>query len=149
MKNLGLLCCCLLWSIGIISQSADLSLDLSVDKNLANEGNTVAFTIVVTNDGPDLATGVQVMDRLPSGYDFEAANTAAGNYNETNGIWNIGPLGNGAIAILTITAAVRLSGDHTNLAEVIASNLLDYDSVPNNGVDTDGDGRSATRALVI
>ena len=140
MKKLGHFLCCLLWSIGVISQSADLSLDLSVDDNLVDIGQTVTFTIIVTNDGPDMATGVQVMDRLPSGYDFEGANTAPGNYNEISGVWNIGTLGAGTIAILTITAAVKPSGDHTNLAEVMASNLLDYDSVPNNGVDTDGDG---------
>lgn len=138
----------LLFVIGLIgqltswAQSADLSLELSVDDNFVEIGQTVTFTIVVTNDGPSVARGVLVMDKLPSGYQFVSANSAMGSYNHVSGIWTIGHLGVGVNAVLTIAAKVESATDLTNFAEVMASNLRDYDSVPNNGVDTDGDGNA-------
>ncbi|MGB5668149.1 MAG: DUF11 domain-containing protein, partial [Maribacter sp.] len=140
MKKLGLLLCCLLWSIGVISQSADLSLDLSVDDNLVDIGQTVTFTIRLINNGPDTTLGVKALSRLPSGYDFVSYDTNNGSYDAVSGVWDIDGIGFGINAILKITATAKNSGDHTFLAEVYASGLLDYDSVPNNGVDTDGDG---------
>ena len=132
----------MLWAFPMASQYADLSLVLSVDDNLVDIGQTVTFTIVVTNDGPSMARGVLVMDKLPSGYQFVSADPAMGTYNHVSGIWTIGNLGNGVSAVLTISAMVENATDLNNLAEVIASNLRDYDSVPNNGVDTDGDGNA-------
>ena len=131
---------CLFWQSLLFPQSADLSLEMDVDNRSVAVGATVTFNIAVTNDGPNAAAGVQVLSLLSSGYDFVGSNTAFGTYNEVSSIWNIGGLASGATALLTVTATVKNSGDYTNLAEVMASALLDYDSVPNNGVDTDGDG---------
>jgi uncharacterized repeat protein (TIGR01451 family) len=141
MKKLGLLICCLLWSIGINSQSADLSLELTVDDNFVDIGQTVTFTVEVTNNGPSMARGVLVMDKLPAGYRFVSADPGLGTtYNYASGVWTIGSLGNGVSTVLSINAEVITTLNLTNLAEVMKSDLLDHDSVPNNGVDTDGDG---------
>ena len=131
---IGLLC-----TFSVYSQS-DLSLEKMVDNQIVRIGETVTFTIEVTNNGPEANSGVQVRDRLPSGYDFISARTTAGVYDQTNGLWNIGRLGNGNTVFLTLLAKVKATGDYMNLAEVIASDLIDFDSPPNNGVDTDGDG---------
>lgn len=140
MKNISFFFCGLFWVIGVFSQSSDLSLDKTVNNQFVNAGDTVTFTIEVSNNGPGPATGVRVMDRLPSGYEFVSARTTAGNYEQSSGIWNIGRLGNGISVALTLIAKVQVSGNHLNTAEIIASNMLDADSVPNNGVDTDKDG---------
>ena len=140
MKNLSFFFCSLFLTIGVFSQSSDLSLDMSVDDMYVEIGATVAFTIEVTNHGPQGNSGVQVRDRLPSGYDFVSARTTAGIYDQTSGVWIIGRIGNGNTVALTLLAKVKATGDYMNLAEVIASDLIDLDSPPNNGVDTDGDG---------
>ena len=119
---------------------ADLSLEMSVDPSQAAVGQTVVFTIVLTNDGPDQATGITVLDRLPSGFEYIEANTTLGVYAPASGIWTIGGISPSGSAQLTLQAEVKGGGNHTNLAEVTASDLLDYDSTPGNGVDTDGDG---------
>ena len=48
--------------------SADLSLIVTVDNEVANVGDTRNFTITVFNDGPDNATGVGDRNYVPSGF---------------------------------------------------------------------------------
>ena len=76
---------------------ADLRLDKSVDNTSPNVGDNVVFTITVTNDGPSDATGVTVLDQLPSGYTY-VSDDGAGAYNSGTGVWTIGSLANGATA---------------------------------------------------
>ncbi|MCP4975067.1 MAG: DUF11 domain-containing protein [Maribacter sp.] len=130
----------LLLASPLASQSADLGLELDVDNNLVEIGQTVTFKVRVINNGPDTTLGVKVLYQLPSGYNLVSNNATQGTYDAINGIWDIGGMGYGINVILKVTATVKNSGDYTNLAEVFESDLLDYDSVPNNGVDTDGDG---------
>ena len=124
----------------LFSQSADLQLEMSVDNQLAAIDQTVVFTIVLFNNGPDQATGITVQDRLPSGFELEHHTTSMGVFAPAAGIWTIGGIDPGDSARLTLHAKVIGAGDNTNTAEVVASGLLDYDSTPGNGVDTDGDG---------
>ncbi len=46
-------------------QQADLQVIKTVDKLTPNVGETVTYTITVTNNGPDSATSVTVFDMLP------------------------------------------------------------------------------------
>jgi uncharacterized repeat protein (TIGR01451 family)/gliding motility-associated-like protein len=94
--------------------------------------SNVDFTITLTNNGPSDATGVQVADQLPNGYNFVSVSESTGTYDESSGIWNVGTVTNGASESLIITAYVNPLGDWLNVAEVIAVNELDLDSTPNN-----------------
>ena len=122
------------------AQLIDLELDKSVDNPTPNVGDAVTFTIVVSNQGANTATGVVVTDQLPGGYTFTGFSTSQGTYSSIAGIWAVGILPAGSSATLTITAIVNASGDYVNLAEVTSADQDDVDSTPNNGVDTDGDG---------
>ncbi|WP_211356804.1 DUF7507 domain-containing protein [Phaeodactylibacter luteus] len=125
--------------------SPEAIIDLELDKNINNQfplvGEVVAFTIDLSNQGPSVATGVAVTDKLPNGYLFTEAQPSQGTYNPSNGRWNVGTLPANGTATLTLYAEVRMTGDYTNLAEVTAANEQDIDSAPGNGVDTDGDGQ--------
>ncbi|KAF2326440.1 PKD domain-containing protein [Flavobacterium ginsenosidimutans] len=120
---------------------ADLSLTKSIiGGNLSPIfGATVTFEITVKNSGPQTATGVQVKDMLPSGYEYVVYSSTAGQYYNTTGIWEIGNISNGASETLLIGARVNTTGVYQNIAEVYASNELDPDSTPNNGVTTEDD----------
>ena len=96
----------------------DLSVTTAVDNASPLAGSTVVFTVEVTNLGPDDATGVEVTDKLPSGYTFVSAETSAGSYDEVSGIWTLGGLANGATGVLRITATVNAEGEYLNSAEV-------------------------------
>jgi uncharacterized repeat protein (TIGR01451 family) len=118
--------------------SADLRLDMTIDDTSPDFSQTVTFTLVLTNDGPDSAPGVAVTDQLPSGLTFISANPTA-DYNSTTGIWSVGDLANGASETLTIVARVTSTAPITNSAQVTASGVADPDSTPGDGQGDDFD----------
>lgn len=113
---------------------ADLAVAKSVSPASVRKGDQVAYTIVVTNHGPDGATGVIVRDQLPSGVTY--LSSSGGTYNSTTGAWTVGGLASGSSSTLTIKARVGQTGSITNTAEVAASNQRDPD--PNNDEATAG-----------
>ncbi|PKB18980.1 gliding motility-associated C-terminal domain-containing protein [Flavobacterium sp. 5] len=114
---------------------ADLSLTKTVVGGNTSPlvGSPITFQIIVTNDGPQSPTGIQVKDLLPTGYTYVGSAPSTGTYNPATGIWNIGPLANGTSTTITINATVKTTGIYTNVAEITASSLPDLDSTPNNG----------------
>ncbi|MCB9296621.1 MAG: DUF11 domain-containing protein [Lewinellaceae bacterium] len=118
----------------------DLELEKTVDNATPVVGSNVTFTVTLSNQGPNTATGVAVRDQLPSGYTYVSHTTTDGTYNSGTGAWTVGTLAAGGSATLAITATVNAAGNYMNLAQVTAANQQDVDSTPNNGVDTDGDG---------
>ena len=104
--------------------SADLVLTKTVDKTKPVVKDTVTFTLIVNNHGPDTAVDVTVNDKLPAGLTYVSSSANYGTYNPNTGIWTIGNLPNGETAILTIKAVVEKSGQITNQAKVSA---LTYD----------------------
>jgi len=95
-------------SATITVQSADLTVAKSVDDPTPNEGDTIRYTIVVTNGGPHAATTVVLTDALPSGVSYNTSSTTQGPYNSSTGRWDVGSLSNGGSATLTIDATVDL-----------------------------------------
>ncbi len=116
--------------------TVDLSLTKTIDPANARIGDTVTFTVTVSN-APDFtpATGVTVTDQLPSGYALQSASPSQGSYDAATGVWTVGDLNAGASATLTLTATVLGHGEYVNWAEVSASDLPDTDSVPGVGDD--------------
>ena len=86
---------------------ADLSITKTVSDATPNENDTISYTITVTNNGPDAATGVVVTDLLPGGVDLRRPTSPARapTYDGT-GVWTVGGLANGASATLVITVTV-------------------------------------------
>ncbi|HXH18168.1 MAG TPA: gliding motility-associated C-terminal domain-containing protein [Chitinophagales bacterium] len=127
----------LLQSIGMLICHADLRLEKSVSDSVTCAGSNVVFTIIVSNDGSDVASGVQVHDYLPSGYTYVSDDGGAATSITGSTIkWIVGTLSNGETDTLRITAMVNTSGNYKNVAEIISSSKEDGDSTPNND---DGD----------
>ncbi|HIK27318.1 MAG TPA: DUF11 domain-containing protein, partial [Oscillatoriaceae cyanobacterium M7585_C2015_266] len=117
-------------TIPISISQADLAIAKTVNNPNPLPGSDIIYTISITNNGPDTATGVQVIDGLPPGLIFVSATPSVGTYNSTTGLWNVGSLNNGASATLQITAKVNTTNSVTNSAAIAASNLPDPN--PNN-----------------
>ena len=109
--------------------------DLSVVKTVSNAtpfiGNTIVFTILVTNNGSGDATGVAVNDVLQSGYAYVSSTTTTGSYTPSTGVWTIGSLTSGSTATLTITVTVLEDGNYVNTA-IVYGNEIDSDMTNNN-----------------
>ena len=54
-------------SATVTPQQADLALAKTVSNPTPNVGDTITYTVTLTNNGPDAATSVQVTDLLPAG----------------------------------------------------------------------------------
>ena len=130
-------------AFGDLATNPDASVraDLRVSKTASNltPGNTVSFTVTVTNDGPSRATDVRVLDLLPAGLTFVSATSSQGLYSATAvvgppaypaGTWRVGTLNNGAVATLTINAGVTGSTPIINYAQVSYSDQYDPNSTP-------------------
>ncbi|MCF6182500.1 Ig-like domain-containing protein [Lutibacter sp.] len=135
-------------AITIIEDMSDLSMVKTVDNITPNVGENIEFTITLSNDGPNDATGVSVIDQLTSGYSFISYTASLGDYDSTTGIWNVGIVGNGANETLTIRAMVNASGDYTNIAEVYSANQADPNSIPGNGDASENDQDEITTVPV-
>ncbi|NAY92641.1 DUF11 domain-containing protein [Muricauda sp. JGD-17] len=129
--------------------AADLSLDKTVDNEFPDVLDNVTFTLTLNNTGPSDATGVSILDELPSGYTY-VSDDSGGTYNALNGIWNVGGVVAGSNAVLNIVAQVNPSGTYSNTAEVLTVIELDPDSTPNNQVagEDDQDEQSTTPRAV-
>jgi uncharacterized repeat protein (TIGR01451 family) len=86
--------------------SADLTLSKTVDNPTPTLGDSVTFTIVLTNGGPTDATGILVSDSLPVGLTYVSSTASQGSYDSESGLWTVGGVANSASAILTITCTV-------------------------------------------
>ncbi len=132
-------------NIGSVTIIPVAVIDLSLTKTVLDNnttplvGDVITFEIRVDNEGPTDATGVQVTDLIPSGYDFVNYSSTIGTYDAVTGVWNIGNIEIGNTAVLLVDVTVLEAGDYVNCAEITAANEVDIDSTPNNGISTEDD----------
>ncbi len=117
-------------AITVRIQSADLEIDKDVSDITPKTGETIIYTITVTNKGPDYTTNVIISDTLPTGIKYKYDNPSAGYYSPSTGRWSGVNLLNGISETLIITAEVEegTAGETiTNTAEVLATDCYDPD----------------------
>ncbi|RKQ49256.1 putative repeat protein (TIGR01451 family)/gliding motility-associated-like protein [Roseivirga pacifica] len=122
----------------------DISLAMVVDNATPTVGSNVTFTLTLTNDGPSDATGVNLTNRLGSGFSLVSATVSTGSINESTGSWNVGGLTAGATAELTVQAQVLSTGVYTNTGELTGLTEVDVDSSPSNNDPNEDDQESIT-----
>lgn len=122
--------------------SADLSLVKRVNTSTPAVGEVITYTLVLQNDGPSTATGVEVTDKLPAGLEYVSHSVSQGAYDQATGAWAVGTVQSGANATLNISARVRSFARIVNAAEVSKSDQPDKDSTPGNGVPSEDDSSS-------
>ena len=113
-----------------VASAADLAVEKTVNASVANMGDLIKWTVSVTNNGPDMATGVKVMDVLPESLIW-VNDDSNGRYDVNNGVWDIGTLANGANTKLNIVCRVNATGVIENVVSV-RGNEFDWNK-SNNG----------------
>lgn len=95
------------YSIASLPPDYDLELDKEVDDATPDEDDTILYTITLTNNGPDDATGLEVDDTLPAEVAYVSHIASQGTYDDNTGIWTVGDLDNAEVATLEITVTVN------------------------------------------
>jgi uncharacterized repeat protein (TIGR01451 family)/uncharacterized repeat protein (TIGR02059 family) len=98
--------------------------DLEIAKAVTNSspviGETITYTLSVTNPGEFNATGIRVSDQLPTGITFVSSTASQGSYNASTGIWTIGTLAEGDTT--TVTLDINATVDTGTLGNTIVNN---------------------------
>ncbi|MDZ7961401.1 MAG: hypothetical protein RMY34_26560 [Aulosira sp. DedQUE10] len=121
---------------------ADLLLSQTISDNSLLVGDDATFTLTLNNSGPANATGVKIKDLLPAGFSFVSAEPSIGTYDSKTGIWKVDCIASGCNVTLTLKGTVLNAKDaaaYTNVAEIIAADQKDPDSVVNNGKPAEDD----------
>lgn len=118
-----------------ISTSSDLTITKTANKNEVVAGESLVYTITVTNNGPSNALDVLVTDNISSELTLTSADATLGNFIYPN--WNIGTLTHGSSATLTLNtmvADVTPYGIEIVNSTIVTSPTPDPD--PNNNTST-------------
>ena len=83
-------------------------------------GDVVTYEINVTNNGPDLATNVNLSDSLPTGLTATANNGTVTDGTYTSGTWAISALPSGDTATLTLEGTVDADQGNTVITNTLA-----------------------------
>lgn len=118
-----------------VAGNADLSVTKTTDATSASPGDSISYTITVTNAGPSPATNVVVTDDLPAGLTLISATPSQGTCNASDPVTcNLGTIANGGSATIALSTQVTAtSGTIVNTASVTS---------------TEGDTDSSTTAPV-
>jgi uncharacterized repeat protein (TIGR01451 family) len=116
-----------------LTPQADLAITKVVSDPRPKVGDTVTFTVTLANNGPSLATDVQVSDPLPPGLTFVSATPSQGAYSGGTGLWTVGTVASGAQAVLQLQAHVVSPNAETNTATITHSDQPDPNPNNNSG----------------
>lgn len=97
----------------------DLSIEKTADNMAPDAESEIVFTLTAKNLKQANATGVNVYDKLPNGYDYIShVAPESTTYDHVTGIWDIGTLNASQQLELTITVKVNSTGQYTNKAVI-------------------------------
>ncbi|MEL6812127.1 MAG: gliding motility-associated C-terminal domain-containing protein, partial [Bacteroidota bacterium] len=125
-------------------QEVDISLRKEVDVLEPFVGDEVIFAITAENNSGTDATGIEIEEVLPSGYNFVAAQANVGTYDEGTGIWSIPLLAAGEQGVLTITAEVLDNGDYLNTVT-----LIDVDQIDTNVTNDSAEAGVTPNCMIV
>ena len=134
--------------VTVVASQVDLTLEKLAESETALVGEQTSFFINLTNEGEYAATGVTVLDALPTGVAYSSFTSTKGTYNPEYRY-----LDSRYIAARRRSHVENLGGHFragtiTNTAEVQTADQPDVDSTPANNDPEEDDQDSATISTV-
>lgn len=123
-----------------IPNQADLSLSMEMSSRAPAMGEVITCTLYVDNSGGSIASGVQLQNRLPDGFQLVDSQ----NWTVNGRILNttLAPIPAGSTISATFRVQVTSMGVWINQAQISASSISDPDSSPGNGFTNGEDDRA-------
>ena len=115
-------------SAAITVQTGDLAVNKIVDRFAPTEGQTVTYTVNVTNLGLLTTTGIAITDVLPAGTTYESHTASHGDYTSGTGVWALGtlnPLESGTLQLVARVGFGTAGTPISNTASLSAANQVD------------------------
>jgi uncharacterized repeat protein (TIGR01451 family) len=108
--------------VSLTEKPADLAITKVDSRDPSTAGRNLTYTLKVTNNGPNPATGVTVTDALPSGLTARSSSASQGTCSGTTTVTcALGDLASGASATVTIVVRPSAAGKISNTASVTGS----------------------------
>jgi len=118
---------------------ADLEVSKTASTDHAKIGDTITYTVTVTNNGPgDAADVVVVEDNAVGAVTFVSSSPSIGSVDDATGIWSVGSLAVGESATNSITARATETGTAINSVFVESANP-----------DSNGGNNTASATVVV
>ena len=111
-----------------VRPASDLAVEKTVNASSANYNDLVKWTLTVTNNGPDSAANVRIVDILPDGFTYVNSTLTKGYFD--GDIFRIDKLDAGERVIIDIITLVESTGNFRNWVNV-TSDSYDYDLTNN------------------
>ena len=118
--------------------AADLSMALSMDSRTPAVNQPVTLTLIITNDGPDVAGNVTAQSLLPPGMAFVDTPSPSVSASASAITVNAGRVEVGSRLPFVYRLRATQPGSYGIAAQITASSQTDPDSQPNSGT---GDGQ--------
>jgi uncharacterized repeat protein (TIGR01451 family) len=130
-------------TVSVANGSADLAMNMMVNNRTPNVGDVVTYSLILTNEGQNEATGVQVASRLPTGLVFVDALSPGVTFGDGIVRTDAGTVAINGLTRIQFRARVTQPGTFATAAQVTACQTPDLDSQPNSGTG-DGEDDAAT-----
>ncbi len=124
---------------GAQTPGADLIITVSDGDVAVEQGDTLTYTVVVGNNGPNAAENVKVLNALPDGTSYLGSDASAGNCDETGGLvmCDLGTIEQGAAARILVSVFIDDIPDATiETTYVVSSSTTDPDPTNNTAEET-------------
>lgn len=138
MKKYIVLTLMILLSIAVKAQDLQLGVHVLPTSVI---GDPAIFNITVRNTEKEPARNVAVQVKMHPGVEYSSHTPTNLDYDPESGIWQVGDVEYHRAAVLGIITTIKSKNDAILEAEVAACACPDPDSIPGNGVDTNGNGK--------
>ncbi|MCB0382788.1 MAG: gliding motility-associated C-terminal domain-containing protein, partial [Psychroserpens sp.] len=120
-------------TLNVVEDTTDVDIEVlkTVSETSVFLNDVIDFTITATNIGTTTANQIEILESLPSGYQYISHTSSFGSFDLMSSIWSLSSLAPNQSESLTLTVRVISSEDLLNVAILNQVNEVDRDETNN------------------